>query len=414
MDANAAVERFVRDEAGRLVGSLTRQLMNFDLAEESVQEAILEALSHWPMTGVPKEPGAWLRVTARRKATDRVRRDARFSDRLQVLGKQAETEGDSSDVSGVVDDRLVLLFMCCHPTLPREAQVALTLRSLLGVTTAQLAKAFLTSEATMTKRIVRAKRKIVEAGIPFAIPSSAEVRGRLSEVLASIYVMFNEGYLSAGPDSAQREELAGDAEWLASLLMQLLPRDPEVIGLLALIKLHQARREARFDDRKELVLLGDQDRSRWDRQAITEAMELLTSALKRGQPGFYQAQAAIAGCHAVAERWEDTNWDLIVTLYDQLLAISDSPVAALNRAIAVQHRDGPEAGLAQLEPLAGRLDAYHLYHAARAQMLRRLGRSAEAAREDRVAVELTSNPAERSLLRRRIDEALVLLDGRRQ
>ncbi len=414
MDANAAVERFVRDEAGRLVGSLTRQLMNFDLAEESVQEAILEALSHWPMTGVPKEPGAWLRVTARRKATDRVRREARFSDRLQVFGKQAETEGDSSDVSGVVDDRLVLLFMCCHPTLPREAQVALTLRSLLGVTTAQLAKAFLTSEATMTKRIVRAKRKIVEAGIPFAIPSSAEVRGRLSEVLASIYVMFNEGYLSAGPHSAQREELAGDAEWLASLLMQLLPRDPEVIGLLALIKLHQARREARFDDWKELVLLGDQDRSRWDRQAITEAMELLTSALKRGQPGFYQAQAAIAGCHAVAERWEDTNWGLIVTLYDQLLAISDSPVAALNRAIAVQHRDGPEAGLAQLEPLAGRLDAYHLYHAARAQMLRRLGRSAEAAREDRVAVELTSNPAERSLLRRRIDEALVVLDGRGQ
>ena len=414
MDANAAVERFVRDEAGRLVGSLTRQLMNFDLAEESVQEAILEALSHWPMTGVPKEPGAWLRVTARRKATDRVRRDARFSDRLQVVGKQAETEGDSSDVSCVVDDRLVLLFMCCHPTLSREAQVALTLRSLLGVTTAQLAKAFLTSEATMTKRIVRAKRKIVEAGIPFAIPSSAEVRGRLSEVLASIYVMFNEGYLSAGPDSAQREELAGDAEWLASLLMQLLPRDPEVIGLLALIKLHQARREARFDDWKELVLLGDQDRSRWDRQAITEAMELLTSALKRGQPGFYQAQAAIAGCHAVAERWEDTNWGLIVTLYDQLLAISDSPVAALNRAIAVQHRDGPEAGLAQLEPLAGRLDAYHLYHAARAQMLRRLGRSAEAAREDRVAVELTSNPAERSLLRRRIDEALVVLDGRGQ
>ena len=414
MDANAAVERFVRDEAGRLVGSLTRQLMNFDLAEESVQEAILEALSHWPMTGVPKEPGAWLRVTARRKATDRVRRDARFSDRLQMLGKQVETEGDSSDVSGVVDDRLVLLFMCCHPSLSREAQVALTLRSLLGVTTAQLAKAFLTSEATMTKRIVRAKRKIVEAGIPFAIPSSAEVRGRLSEVLASIYVMFNEGYLSAGPDSAQREELAGDAEWLAGLLMQLLPGDPEVIGLLALIKLHQARREARFDDRKELVLLGDQDRSIWDRQAITEAMELLTSALKRGQPGFYQAQAAIAGCHAVAERWEDTNWDLIVTLYDQLLAISDSPVAALNRAIAVQHRDGPEAGLAQLEPLAGRLDAYHLYHAARAQMLRRLGRSAEAAREDRVAVELTSNPAERSLLRRRIDEALVVLNGRRQ
>lgn len=413
MDARAALERFVRDESGRLVGSLTRQLGNFDLAEESVQEAILEALGHWPESGVPKEPGAWLRVTARRKATDRIRRDARLRDRLQVLGKQVEMEGDS-DVRGVVDDRLVLLFMCCHPTLSREAQVALTLRSLLGMTTAQLAKAFLTTEATMAKRIVRAKRKIVEAAIPFAIPSSADVRSRLSEVLASIYVMFNEGYLSAGPVSAQREELAGDAEWLAGLLTQLMPQEPEVIGLMALIRLHQARREARFDHEGELVLLGDQDRSRWDRTAISEAIELLTTALKMGQPGFYQAQAAIAGCHAVAERWEDTNWDLIVTLYDQLLTIADSPVAALNRAIAVQHRDGPEAGLAQLDPLAARLDSYHLFHAARAQMLRRLGRSADAAREDRTAVELTSNPAERSLLRRRIDDALVVLDGHRQ
>lgn len=413
MDARAALERFVRDESGRLVGSLTRQLGNFDLAEESVQEAILEALGHWPESGVPKEPGAWLRVTARRKATDRIRRDARLRDRLQVLGKQVEMEGDS-DVRGVVDDRLVLLFMCCHPTLSREAQVALTLRSLLGMTTAQLAKAFLTTEATMAKRIVRAKRKIVEAAIPFAIPSSADVRSRLSEVLASIYVMFNEGYLSAGPVSAQREELAGDAEWLVGLLTQLMPQEPEVIGLMALIRLHQARREARFDHEGELVVLGDQDRSRWDRTAISEAIELLTTALKMGQPGFYQAQAAIAGCHAVAERWEDTNWDLIVTLYDQLLTIADSPVAALNRAIAVQHRDGPEAGLAQLDPLAARLDSYHLFHAARAQMLRRLGRSADAAREDRTAVELTSNPAERSLLRRRIDDALVVLDGHRQ
>ena len=414
MDARTTLERFVREESGRLVGSLTRQLGNFDLAEESVQEAILEALSHWRVSGVPKEPGAWLRVTARRKATDRIRREARFSHRLQVLGKQVEAEGDPSDVSGIADDRLVLLFMCCHPTLSREAQVALTLRSLLGMTTAQLAKAFLTSEATMTKRIVRAKRKIIEAGIPFAIPSSADVRGRLSEVLASIYVMFNEGYLSAGPDSAQREELAGDAEWLASLLMQLMPGDPEVIGLVALIKLHQARREARFDLHGELVLLADQDRSRWDRKAISAAIELLTKALMTGQPGFYQAQAAIAGCHAVADQWEDTNWDLIVTLYDQLLATADSPVAALNRAIAVQHRDGPDAGLAQLDRLIGRLDSYHLFHAARAQMLRRVGRSAEAAREDRTAVELTSNPAERSLLRRRIDDAVVVLDGHRR
>jgi predicted RNA polymerase sigma factor len=412
LDASVTLETFVREESGRLVGSLTRQFGNFDLAEESVQDAILEAVSHWPLSGVPMEPGAWLRVTARRKATDRMRRDARLSDRLQVLGKQVETDAEA-DGASVVDDRLVLLFMCCHPTLSREAQVALTLRSLLGMTTAQLAKAFITTEATMTKRIVRAKRKIVDAGIPFAIPAGDEIRSRLSEVLTSIYLLFNEGYLSAGPAIAQREELAADAVWLAGLLIQLMPEEPEVIGLLALIRLHQARRAARFDDRGELVLLIDQDRSLWDRPAISSAIELLTTAMKRGQPGFYQAQAAIAGCHAVAARWEDTNWDLIVTLYDQLLSIAGSPVAALNRAIAIQYRDGSEAGLAELDPLADRLDSYHLFHAARAQMLRRVGRGAEAAQEDRMASELTSNPAELSLLQRRIEEATFIADGRK-
>jgi predicted RNA polymerase sigma factor len=306
----------------------------------------------------------------------------------------------------------VLLFMCCHPTLSREAQVALTLRSLLGMTTSQLAKAFLTSEATMTKRIVRAKRKIVEASIPFAIPRGDEIRDRLSEVLTSIYVMYNEGYLSAGPANAQREELANDAEWLAGLLHQLLPEEPEATGLLALIKLHQARRRARFDGLGEIVLMEDQDRALWDRSAITSTLTLLTSALKKGQPGFYQAQAAIAGCHAVAASWEDTNWDLIVSLYDQLLSIADSPIASLNRAIAVQYRDGPEAGLAALDPLAGRLEIYHLFHAARAQMLHRLERSAEAMNEDRIAAELTSNPAELSLLHRRIEDATFISVGR--
>ena len=410
MDASAALERFVRDESGRLVGSLTRQLGNFALAEESVQDAILEAVSHWPVSGVPTEPGAWLRVTARRKATDRIRRDARLSDRLQILGNQLEMDA-AADRSSIVDDRLVLLFMCCHPTLSREAQVALTLRSLLGMTTAQLAKAFLTTEATMTKRIVRAKRKIVDAGIPFAIPSRDQIHDRLSEVLTSIYVLFNEGYLSAGPAIAQREDLAGDAEWLASLMAQLMPDEPEVIGLLALIRLHQARRAARFDERGELVLLVDQDRSLWDGPAIRSAIELLTSALGMAQPGFYQAQAAIAGCHAVAATWEDTNWDLIVTLYDQLLSLSASPVAALNRAIAIQYRDGSEAGLAELDPLAERLDSYHLFHAARAQMLRRVGRNIEAADEDRLASELTSNPAELSLLQHRIEDAMFVADG---
>ena len=409
-EASQALEQYVRDESARLVASLTRQLGDFDLAEESVQDAILEALSHWPASGVPKEPGAWLRVTARRKATDRLRREARYRDRLQVLGKSLERTVDP-DQPGVIDDRLVLIFMCCHPTLSREVQVALTLRSLLGVTTAQLAKAFLTSDATMTRRIVRAKRKIVEAGIPFAIPSGDEIRSRLSEVLTSIYVMFNEGYLSAGPATSQREELANDAEWLAGLLRQLLPEEPEVTGLLALIRLHQARRRARFDDRGEIVLMKDQDRSVWDRPAINAAIELLTSALRMGQPGFYQAQAAIAGCHAVSARWEDTNWELIVNLYDQLLSIADSPIAALNRAIAIEYRDGPEAGLAELDSMGKSLDSYHLFHAARAQMLRGMGRSSEAAGEDRLASKLTSNPAELSLLQRRIEDETFIKDG---
>ena len=401
--ASEALTRYVRSEAGLLVASLTRQLGNFDLAEEAVQDAILEAVRHWPESGVPSEPGAWLRVTARRKAADRLRREARHRDRIQLLGKMEQAAPEPQP--GVIDDRLVLIFMCCHPTLPREAQVALTLRSLLGLTTAQLARAFLTTDATMTKRIVRAKRKIVEARIPFAIPSGDEVRSRLTEVLTSVYVMFNEGYLSAGPSASQRIELAADAEWLASLLLQLMPDEPEVIGLLALIRLHQARRLARFDAAGELVLLKDQDRSLWDRAAIDEALELLNSALRIGQPGFYQAQAAIAACHATSRRWEDTDWHLIVHLYDQLLATGDSPVAALNRAIALRYRDGPEAALAALDPMAERLRSYHLFHAARAQMLRALGRTSEAADEDRQASQLTGNPAELNLLQRRIERA---------
>jgi RNA polymerase sigma-70 factor (ECF subfamily) len=400
-EASETLARYVRSEAGLLVASLTRELGDFDLAEEAVQDAILEAVRHWPASGVPDQPGAWLRVTARHKAADRLRREARHRDRLHLLGTIAQTSFDPE--VGVIDDRLVLIFMCCHPALSREAQVALTLRSLLGVTTVQLAKAFLTTEATMTKRIVRAKRKIIEAGIPFAIPSGDEAKRRLAEVLTTVYVLFNEGYLSAGPEAAQRAELTSDAEWLASLLVRLLPDEPEVMGLLALIRLHQARRCARFDAEGNLVLLQDQDRSLWDRAAIDDALVLLNGALRMGQPGFYQAQAAIAACHATARRWEDTDWHLILRLYDQLLAISDSPLAGLNRAIALQYRDGPAVALAALEPLAERLHAYHLFHAARAQMLRALGRTAEAADEDRQAAQLTSNPAELRLLRRRID-----------
>ena len=409
VETRATLADYVRAEAGPLVASLTRQLGNFDLAEESVQDAIVEALLHWPDEGVPRQPGAWLRVTARRKATDRLRREARMRDRLRILDRLEPLEPEQPRPA--VDDRLVLLFMCCHPTLSREAQVALTLRSLLGMTTAQVAKAFLTSEATMTKRIVRAKRKIVEAGIPFAEPSADEARARLGEVLAVIYVMFNEGYLSAGPVESERAELASDAEWLASLVLELVPSEPEVIGLLALIRLHQARRRARFDPSDELVLLKDQDRTLWDRTAIGSALALLNGALRLGVPGYYQAQAAIAGCHATARTWDETNWPLIVSLYDQLVDISDSPVVGLNRAIAVHHAHGPSAALAALDPLAGPLDAYHLYHAARAQVLRALERTDEATEEDRRATQLTDNPAELRLLRRRIDRAsLRVLD----
>jgi RNA polymerase sigma factor (sigma-70 family) len=400
-DASEALAQYARTEAGLLVASLTRQLGDFDLAEEAVQDAILEAVRHWPESGVPREPGAWLRVTARRRAVDRFRREARHLAGLQLLGQVQQTAAEPDH--SVVDDRLVLIFMCCHPTLSREAQVALTLRSVLGLTTQQLAKAFLTTEATMTKRIVRAKRKIVESKVPFAVPSGEEVKGRLAEVLSSVYVMFNEGYLSAGPSESQRAQLAGDAEWLASLLIQLLPEEPEAIGLLALMRLHEARRLARFDPEGELVLLKDQDRSLWDRGAIDDALALLNSALRMGQPGFYLAQAAIAACHARSRRWEDTDWHLIVDLYDQLLAVSDSPVAALNRAIALQYRDGPEAALAALDPMAGHLSSYHLFHAARAEVLRALGQTGEAANEDRRASELTSNPAELNLLHRRLE-----------
>jgi RNA polymerase sigma-70 factor (ECF subfamily) len=409
-EASEALAQYVRGEAGLLVASLTRELGNFDLAEEAVQDAILEAVRHWPQSGVPREPGAWLRVTARRKAVSRLRREAHLRDQLQVLG-QVEQAAPKSVVS-VTDDRLVLIFMCCHPALSRETQVALTLRSLLGLTTAQLAKAFFTTEDTMSQRIVRAKRKIVEDGIPFTLPSGNDVQHRLSEVLTVVYVLFNEGYLSAGPVASQRAELVDDAEWLASLLMRLLPNEPEVMGLLALIRLHRARRLARFDAAGDLVLLKDQDRSLWDRARIDDALALLNRALRMGVPGYYQAQAAIAACHATARRWEDTDWHLIVHLYDQLLTLSDSPVAALNRVIALQYRDGPEVALAAIDPIAERLSSYHLFHAARAQMLRALGRDAEAADEDRLALRLTSNPAELHLLQRRVaDAAVMALDG---
>ena len=402
-DAAQALATYFRSEAGLLVASLTRMLGDFDLAEEAVQDAIVEALRRWPRTGVPREAGAWLRVTARHRAANRIRSERRHRERIERLGRLEQSAPQPEP--SMVDDRLPLIFTCCHPAISREAQIALMLRSVMGLTTAQLAKAFLVSEETMKKRIARAKRKIVDSKIPFSPPAQAEMKDRLGGVLTAVYVMFNEGYLSAGPDVPYRTELAEDAEWLASLLAELLPAEPEVIGLLALVRLHQARRAARFDSAGDLILIRDQDRSRWDRAAIDAALELLNRALDTGEPGVFQAQAAIAACHTVARRWEDTDWNRIVDIYDALLTMTGSPVAALNRSIALHHRDGAAIALTALDELAERLSSYHLFHAARAQMLRELGRFSEAETEDRRASRLTNNPAELHLLQQRLESA---------
>jgi RNA polymerase sigma-70 factor (ECF subfamily) len=288
--------------------------------------------------------------------------------------------------------------MCCHPALNREAQVALTLRAVVGLTTAEIARAFLTSEVTVAQRIVRAKRKIVAAGIAMRVPPDALLGERLAEVLTVIYLMLNEGYLASGPRSAERHDLVEDAEWLCQLLVRLMPDEPEAMGLLAVIRLHRARVAARFDSKGRLVLLQDQDRSRWDREAIAEAERLLQAALRQRRPGPFQVQAAIAACHSRAGSWQTTDWPQIVALYDVLAELSGSPVVALNRAIALQYVRGAQAALDAVDDLAGQLDSYHLFHATRAELLRVIGRNDEARYANLRALELTANPAERALL----------------
>jgi RNA polymerase sigma-70 factor (ECF subfamily) len=394
---DAAIAAVFREQAGRLTATLVSRLGNFDLAEDLVQDAILAALEHWPLEGIPDKPGAWLMTAARHRAIDRFRRDVRYREKLQLLA------GSDGGESGEADDRLRLIFTCCHPSLAREAQVALTLRAVVGLTTPEIARAFLSSEAAIAQRIVRAKRKIVEAGIPYRVPGSESMGERLAEVLAVLYLMFNEGYLASGPDRAARHDLADDAEWLASLLARRMPNEPEVLGLLALIRLHRARSRSRFDSAGGLVLLKDQDRGLWDRRAIAAASELLVRASRMGRPGPYQIQAAIAACHAEATTWEATDWRQIVTLYDMLFQQSATPVVRLNRAIAIWHVAGAPAALSEVDQLGDSLDRYHYFHSTRAELLRDLGRLEEARAADARALELTANPAERSLVTQRLE-----------
>ena len=386
-----------REEAGRLTAALVRALGDFDLAEELVQEALLEAVEHWPLEGIPQKPGAWLLTTARRKAADQFRRRARYREKLAQL----EGDGVSLDTAEG-DDRLRLIFTCCHPALSREAQVALTLRAVAGLTTVEIARAFITSEATIAQRIVRAKRKIVEANIPYRVPAEREMAERLDEVLAVLYLMFNEGYLATAGAQASRRDLAEDAAWLAGLMVRLMPQEPEALGLLALMRLHLARADSRFDASGGLMLLQDQDRGRWDRERIASGISLLQRAAKWRRPGPYQLQAAIAACHAEARSWEETDWRQIILLYDALMALTSSPVARLNRAIARRYLDGAQAALEDVEALAAPLDNYYLFHATWAELLRDLGHDSDARLALARALSLTENPAERALLERRL------------
>jgi RNA polymerase sigma factor (sigma-70 family) len=385
--------RVVREHAGPLAASLVHLLGDFSAAEDLVQDAIETALRRWPIEGVPDRPDAWLFTVARNRGLDVLRRQARYREKLAQLQWPTRAEPD---------DRLRLLFTCCHPALPRQAQIALTLRTICGLTTAQIAAALLVPESTVAQRITRAKRKITDAGIPYRIPSDAELPERLNEVLTVVYLLYNEGYLSSTGDGAWSGRLAEDAEWLASSLAWALPREPEVLGLLALIRLHQARVPARFDTDGRIVLLPDQDRGRWDHAAIAEAGQLIIRAAALRHPGPYQLQAAIVACHAEAPRWQDTDWAQIVVLYDMLLALAPSPVTRLHRAIAIRYHTGPEAAMTELEGLAEHLDRYPLFHATRAELHRALGDPEEAREADRRALDLTANPAQRTLLEDRI------------
>jgi RNA polymerase sigma-70 factor (ECF subfamily) len=387
------IERVFRSESGRAVATLVRHLGDIDLAEEAVQDAFLIALERWPTTGLPPSPAGWIITTARNRALDRIRRESSRDERQAAATRLAERD-EPEEVGAVVDDQLRLMFTCCHPALATNAQVALTLRLIGGLQTPEIARAFLVPEATMAQRLVRAKNKIKAAKIPYRVPGDADLPDRLRSVLAVVYLVFNEGHVASHRDALVRADLCEEAIRLARLLVRLMPDEPEVHGLLALLLLSESRRAARTDAEGRLVRLADQDRSRWDAELIAEGQSIVRACLRRDMPGPYQIQAAIAAIHSEGV----TDWAQVVALYDQLLARVPSPVVALNRAIAVAERDGPDAGLVLIDELE--LDGYHLFHAARAELLHRLGRRAEAVEAFDRALALTTNGAERELLHR--------------